>query len=392
MVPPHGGPSDFRFDRPPSLETTGILRRRLQLLLGGRLVVATLLLGAALWVGVRGEAEFSRFTPSFLSLLIASTYGACIVFALWLVRTRNVATQAAIQIGFDVAVATALIYVTGGVGSAFSFLYGISVLVAALTIGPRAALFVAGASLLAYLTIGLSVVGGWIPHPPDQPPERYLLPPQDTAFSIFRNLIGLIVVSLLAQNLSSRLLETGGELKRAAESAFALARLNDDIVRSMTSGLMSTDLSGTIFFINPAGAEMLRAQEGEIIGSLASTFLPVDLSQGRSRGDLRQDGEAVRLDGSRFAVGYSVGSLCDISGHETGVLIMFQDLTEIQELRDAAARADRLATLGRLAAGLAHEIRNPLSSISGSVELVRESPHLGDEDRQLLRLVLGEVE
>jgi signal transduction histidine kinase len=91
-------------------------------------------------------------------------------------------------------------------------------------------------------------------------------------------------------------------------------------------------------------------------------------------------------------VGYSVSSLVNIDGTALGSLVLFQDLSEIARLRDIAARQERLTALGRLSAGLAHEIRNPLSSISGSVQIVRESPHLDEEERKLLSIILDEVE
>lgn len=357
----------------------------------GRLVVATLLLGATMWVGIRGEAEYSRFTPTFLSLLIAATYGGSVAFAAWLALARNLTTQAAVQIAFDLAVTSGLVYVSGGVGSAFTFLYGISVLMAAITIGPRATLVTAGFALFSFLTLGAMVANGWLPHPPDQAVDRYVLSSGDTAFYIFRNLIGLVVVSLLASNLSSRILTTGGELKLAAQSAMALAQLNNDIVRSMSSGLISTDFDGTVLSVNPAGAEMFRANPDQIVGRMASQFLPVGMLT-ESEDIARQEGEAVRVNGERFPVGYSISPLRDSDGRETGKLLMFQDLTEIAELRATAERSEQLAGLGRLAAGLAHEIRNPLSSISGSVELVRESAELSEEERRLLGIVLDEAQ
>jgi two-component system sensor histidine kinase PilS (NtrC family) len=100
----------------------------------------------------------------------------------------------------------------------------------------------------------------------------------------------------------------------------------------------------------------------------------------------------VRPDGSIFPVGWTRTPLVVEPGAPPGTLVVFQDLTQIRELEAAAERQERLAALGRIAAGLAHEIRNPLGSISGSVELVRESKQLDDEERRLLRIVSAEVD
>jgi two-component system sensor histidine kinase PilS (NtrC family) len=131
------------------------------------------------------------------------------------------------------------------------------------------------------------------------------------------------------------------------------------------------------------GGESARAQiDGGEIARAA-----IDAGEG-SRGE----GEALRLDGGRFPVGFNCSPLRDARGRPLGRLDVVQHLTELRTLREQAQRAERLAALGKLAAGLAHEIRNPLGSISGSVEMVREAAELGEEDRHLLTLVLGEVD
>jgi signal transduction histidine kinase len=106
----------------------------------------------------------------------------------------------------------------------------------------------------------------------------------------------------------------------------------------------------------------------------------------------RADATGLRADGSEFPMGYTLSALLDANGESSGLLLAFQDLTEIRTLRNRAEAAQRLAALGQLATGLAHEIRNPLSSISGSVEMVREGNALGAEDRRLLGIVVSEVE
>ena len=355
--------------------------------MGGRLIAATLLLGITLLLV--GDANLESFTPRLLLTLTVATYCASLGFAVWLLKAPGrVVALAHVQLAWDVVFATTLIYASGGVASAFTFLYGIAILAAALIVGPRATRATAMSGLVAYTLVGLTLATGWLPPPPDQPTGRYLLEGGELVFPFFSNVVGLLLVTLLATNLAERLRQTGGALQRATENVASLTRLNDDIVRSLASGLLTTDLEGKVLTINQAGAEMFGASETQLLGLSLTQLLPAHDPSGVGRGE----GNGMRPAGDTFPVGYSATPLIGARGEVIGRLLSFQDLTEIQRLRDAAERAERLAALGRLATGLAHEIRNPLSSISGAVELVREAQALEDEDRRLLGIVLGEVE
>ena len=366
------------------------LRRRLAWLTGGRLIVATLLLGSTLLLSLKQEHGTHDFTPRFLLSAIAATYFACLAFALWLPRARRLEYVATSQIGWDLALTTALVYVGGGAASGFAFLYGAAVLMAALVVGPHAARLATAVSLLLYVALALSLTNGWIEHPPDQPQERYLLGAADATFTVLVNILGLLLVSFLASNLANRLRQAGGKLREATAQAAELARLNEDIIRSLSSGLITTDTEGVVRTINRAGLDIYRVAPAQIIGLPVSDFF-VDAST-ESAEQARHEGSGRRPDGSSFPVGFSKTPLVNAGGERTGELYLFQDLTELVELRHAAQRAERLAALGRLAAALAHEIRNPLGSISGSVQLVRESGTLEQEDHKLLGIVLREVD
>ena len=364
--------------------------------MGGRLVAATLLLGGTLFLGIDTGHNFTDFTPRLLIGLIIGTYGASLGFALWLPRARRLGLFAAVQISWDLLVTTGLIYVAGGLVSIFSFLYGATVLMAALVVGPRAAQATTAVALTTYVTVGVSLTSGWLPPPPDQPIERYLLSADGTGFALLSNVVGLVLVSILATSLAARLRRAGGDLERAEASARDLARLNADIVRSLTSGLATADTAGLIRTINPAGARIFETAADELIGKPIWQLLPLaaDARPGATSlvGPERGEGMATRPDGSTFPIGFSCHPLIVADGENDGSLVTFQDLTEIASLRQTAERAERLAALGRLAASLAHEIRNPLSSISGSVELVRDAQSLDDEDRHLLGIVVREVD
>ena len=376
-------------------EDRSVLRRRLLWLMAGRLVVASLLLGGTLLVAADESGGFSTFTPRLLLGLIVATYAASVAFALWLPRAERVERVAALQIGWDLLLTSGVVYAVGGVSSGFAFLYGVIILAAALVVGPRATSIAGATAIGLYTALGLGVGLGALPGPPDQPLANVRVADAELGFALLRNIVGLLLVTLLAGNLASRLRRAGGQLREAEASARKLARLHEDIVRSVHSGLITTDAEGRIVTVNPAALELLRTTEAALVGKSVSAYLPAvepapDAATGPS--EARSEGIARRPDGSSFPVGHSRTPLVEAEGTEIGTVVAFQDLTEINELRRTAEHAERLAAMGRLAAALAHEIRNPLGSISGSVELVRDSPELGEEDRQLLGIVLTEVE
>jgi two-component system sensor histidine kinase PilS (NtrC family) len=367
--------------------------QRIKLFIGTRLGVATLLLGGTLLLTLDSRGGTDSFTPRYLMLLIAAMYASSIVFSLWLLRQKERSHAAMALVAFDLLLTSNLVYITGGAGSAFTFLYGVAVLMAAMVIGPLAARLTGGSAVVLFVGLTAALSWGLVPAPPDQPPDAYHMPVVELIYAALLNVLGLLLVTLLAAGLAERLISQGGQLKRAEASAATLVRLNTDIVASLTSGLLTTDLTGQIQTINPAGADMLHVAAGRLVGEPVADYLPVDIAQVQlPSASTRIEGQATRPDGSQFPVGFSLNALTDGQGQLRGGLVAFQDLSEIVRLREAATRAERLAVLGRLSAGLAHEIRNPLSSISGSVELVRSSKLLEEDDRRLLGIVLREVE
>lgn len=361
------------------------VRRGRQLwLLASRLLVALLLLGGNIVFGAN-----AGFTRDALMLLITLSFGVSLAALVLLPRVERLVLLASIQIAFDLALVTGLIYLVGGAASGFSFLYGVVILASALVIGPRAPQLVTAAALTLYVAVGLGLANGWIPPPVDSPDLGHEVPIDVLGLSMLRNLVGLILVGLLAGSLAERLRRTGGQLQEATQTAAEQVRLNEDILRSLGSGLLTTDLGGVVRLINPAGAALLGGVPAEIEGRPVSDVLPLTAEAEEVR---RAEGEATRIDEYTFPVGFGTSALRDTAGERLGTLVLFQDLTELQDLREKAERAERLAALGRLSAGLAHEIRNPLGSISGSVQMVSEAAELSEEDRHLLTLVLGEVD
>lgn len=336
--------------------------------------------------------QYGRFTPNFLLVLISIIYGSSILFGVWLLVGRQARMVAMAVTGLDVVLITGLVYLTGGAGSIFSFLYGAEILTAALTLGAGAAYYTTAICLACYFLQGLALNVGWLAPPPDQPLNQYVLDSKDFIFALLWNMVGIGAVAVLATNLARRAQVAGQRLVAAEQSAAHLAQLNDDIVRSIASGLITVDESGKILGVNRAAREILRDPRGTLIDRPLSSVLPGYQAAPSGRPPRRSEAQGRRADETEFPMGYTMSPLLDAEGHSSGLLLAFQDLTEIKTLKEQAERAQRLAVLGQLAAGLAHEIRNPLSSISGSVEMVREGNALTPEDRRLLGIVISEVE
>ncbi|MCZ6805862.1 MAG: ATP-binding protein [Deltaproteobacteria bacterium] len=383
MIQPHERSTEQREEPHP--------HRRLQWVLAGRLIIATVLLGTTLYLA-HDAIRYGQFTPSFLLILISIIYGSSILFGVWLLAGRQERTVAMAVTGLDVLLITGLVYLTGGAGSIFSFLYGAEILTAALTLGASAAYYTAATCLTCYFLQGLALNIGWLPPPPDQPLNQYILDSKDFIFALLWNMVGIAAVALLATNLARRAQVVGARLIAAEESAARLARLNDDIVRSIASGLITANEEGRILGINRAARDILRDRTGSLLNRPLSTVLPGHDEIPMSEPPRRAEAAGRRADGTEFPMGYMMSALVDAEGNSSGLLLAFQDLTEIKNLKDQAEQAQRLAVLGQLATGLAHEIRNPLSSISGSVEMVREGNTLDPEDRHLLGIVISEVD
>ncbi len=363
-----------------------VLARRLQLALLGRLVIATIVLGGTLLFSNLGGAD--SFTARAVSGLIVAAYALSAATAFAITRGRALGRVGVLQIGTDLVLTSGLVYLTGGAQSGFTFLFGASVLVTALVGSGRSASFVAGTTLVLYGTIALGLANGGIPGPPDQSAFDYAPGGAELATALLRNLVGLVVVGGLAASLGDRLQRTKSELERVAESAAGYAQRHEGVVRSLSSGLVTLDGAGIIESANPAAALILGADEPAVLlGQPISRYLDVGTAPSE-----RRESPGRRHDGSTFPAGFTRAPLRSADGAEQGSFVIFQDLTELMGLRKKAERADRLAVLGSLAAGLAHEIRNPLGSISGSVELVRDGASLVPEDRKLLDTVLKETD
>ena len=338
------------------------------------------------------SSPFGRFVFG----LLATTYLASLAYAISLKRIQDPIHFADIQIGVDLVLVTLLVHATGGAQSGYSFLYLIDVVAVsalpkgfgAASVSLACALLFVGISLLGYMKI-LPPITGQTVFPWDLTREEL----------VFRNVIflaGLISVGSLGVSLARQRRKAGERLAIHQQLVGDLASLHQDTIRCLSSGLVTTTLDGTITTMNDAACDILGITLAPPIGQKLASHIPsleVVLAKVGAQGRvLRDEVDAIRADGVERRLGLSATPLSDHTGNVTGRVIHFQDLTDLRHMEQAVARAERLAGIGRLAANIAHEIRNPLASISGSVEVLKRLPGADAETCNLVDIAVREVD
>jgi two-component system sensor histidine kinase PilS (NtrC family) len=363
-----------------------------------RVVLASVLLLCAISLVLsQGNTEtFGRSFARFLFGLLGLAYAVTLIYALVLPRVQHLVRFAYLQIGVDLALIGALVHATGGAQSAFTILFMIQVIAVALLPERYGAAWVAAASALLVIVVSLAGYFRLLPVVPGQPVFAWELSASDTLFRLVLNVAAIATMGALGLNLSGQHQRAGERLARHQQYAGDLASLHQNTIRCLSSGLVTVTLEGHITSINEAACEILGIGQAGALGQPLSRRIPGLTKVLEEAGPIgavrRHEVDAIRPDGSVRNLGISATPLSDHGGQIIGRVLHFQDLTELRRMQIQVERSERLASIGRLAAGIAHEIRNPLASISGSVEMLRGLPGADGESRQLVDIAVREVD
>jgi len=365
------------------------IRHKVRSLMILRVTVITLLLGS---LAVLQFHQNRHLTPA-VYFIIAATYFLTIVYSLVYNSIKDMSVFAYVQIFGDVLLATAVVYSTGGLDSPFSFIYLFSIIAAGLILPIRGSIIFATLSGASYgVLVGMQYYGAIL----SAPARTYSI--SELVYNIFLTIVPFYPVGFLASSLSDRLKLTKEELEEKSIDLQELQSLNQSIVRSMADGMMTVGLDGRINGFNKAAEEITGRPASEVLGMSFSevfnwlgieTFFDDIEAAGKLpyRYDLKFDGH-----GKELTLGITLSSLRNEKGEIKGLLGIFQDLTPMKEMEEEIKKKDRLAAIGELSAGMAHEIRNPLASLSGSLQVLKEDLHLTEDNSHLMEIALNEMD
>jgi two-component system sensor histidine kinase PilS (NtrC family) len=348
-------------------------------------ILRTMIFVAILLVAVTFQVTHEKFinldvsVPVYLTL--ATEFLISAIYFFFFQKFSRLYLSEALILGIDAIVITGVIYFTGISQSVFIFLYLINIIFTGLIYQRRGALLMAlWSSTLLSLVLLIS-------------PE---IEGQSLYFAVGLNNLAFFAVATLSGLLSEQLNVMGRQLTAKTKDLQALQGLNQLIVENIGSGLITVDLDLKVTFAN-RGAAMTLDDLGlvgkrltNIFGGLSENIKNGELKKARA---LRLDEDFVNYKNERLHLTTLVSPLLGSERELKGYVILFSDVTQMKRLETQMRQQDKLAAIGRLAAGIAHEIRNPLASISGSIQLMSGSTEgMPAEHQKLMRIVLREID
>ncbi len=329
------------------------------------------------------------FPVATLFVLAAVWYVLAAIFVVLQRKRPAFQWHAPIQIVVDLVMITGIVYASGAQDSYFTSLYVLAILMGSILFSRRGAFLVGGASFVLLGCVVELTFYNMIPRTATTMPG-----PRELQSWLGSNLFAFFAVAYLGSLLAQTIRKKGVELEEKSEELRDLQAFNRDIIESMRGGLLTTDLNGRILLVNRAGSEItgqgFGLLRGENVADVFPGFWPVESDAQGTPLALRKEIEFRTPSGATRFLGLSISELRTGQNETGGFVFNFQDLTELKRLEREVFNKERMAALGRLSAAIAHEIRQPLTAMTGALkELARLAP-LEDDDKKLVQIVSRE--
>ena len=363
------------------------IREWLSWLIKLRIVVATTLLGVIL--GVESAVSINDAAKG-LSRVVLAIYVISAIHFLFLQFSKKYVWQAYLQTCSDLLVISAIIYCTGGIDSYFLFLYLLSIIMASILLYRRGAYI--ASTLSAFLVVAQYELTEW----GILPSTLYnATDPRTIRYLIGTNIFAFYAVAYLSSHLSETLRKTGSELEDKSGKLATLQAFNENIINSMRGGLFTTNLDGFITLFNRSATEISGFSQDAAIGMHIGKVFGETSWKGSAFCDeqlpFRFERTIQNSQGHNLYLGFTVSPFLVDGKKQIGYVFTFQDLTEIKELEQQVMQQDRMAVLGQMAASIAHEIRNPLTAITGSFQVLRTELPLNPDQYKLAENISLEI-
>jgi two-component system, NtrC family, sensor histidine kinase PilS len=327
--------------------------------------------------------------------MLAIIVGLTVLYSIAHRFSHRLLLQTRLQFAIDICLITWLVWTSDVTHSPYTAIYIVVIAIAGLFLGPRDAVVISVACAVAFTGCAIAAITGFGNHPAKVTIEASLSQAVQ-AVGLFD--IAFLVVGLLSARLATRQSRSDVRLIAATQSLASLRALHERIVQSIRSGLVTTDLQGQIYSFNAAAEEITGYKEEDLRGKHASIFFGDMKEQINASMEAAKDGvvsprfeaECLTAEGLRLRLGFTIAPLFAEKGETTGMVIAFQDLTHIRALEETSRRQDRLAAIGRMAASIAHEIRNPLAAMRGSIQMLRSEMDEKSSQTELMEIILRE--
>lgn len=368
--------------------------QRLKMLIASRVLILTIFFLAAFFLGTVTPIIYVSTAVLYSSYAVVIVmFFMSLLYTLLLRNAKYFLLNIYFQIAVDILLITFLVYITGSIGSNYSLLFSLVIIYSAIFLGRRGALIVASISGAAYALIVDLEYFRIIPTLYSTGRD-YSVDSGDVTVRIIVHILSFYLLAFLASMVVEQERKTRSLLEERETAFNQLDLLFRSIIESVDTGIMTTTFQGRIKTFNRAAESItgypLKAVENRQIQDIFpdfSVFFSTDdpqMAPARSRREVNiQNGK-----GEPVNLGCSVSPLKDRYGKHIGYILIFQDLTEIKRMEEKLEKSKKLALIGEMAAGLAHEMRNPLASITGSIQLLGQTAKLEETDKRLMQIIL----